>query len=94
MSVVAEGVETPAQQDVLCEAGVTALLFLVSHPLPENELNNWLAGSLEKQNESATGSARKASYREAFVKLASLLARSSSNVLSAKSARKNLIYVP
>ena len=60
MSVVAEGVETPAQQDVLCEAGVTALQgFLVSHPLPENELNNWLAGSLEKQNESATGSARK-----------------------------------
>lgn len=60
MSVVAEGVETPAQQEVLCEAGVTALQgFLVSHPLPENELNNWLAGSLEKQNESATGSARK-----------------------------------
>ena len=43
MSVVAEGVETRAQQEALCEAGVTSLQgFLLSHPLTETDLDAWL----------------------------------------------------
>ena len=44
MTIVAEGVETDAQRDILAEAGVTALQgFLLSYPLPETELETWLA---------------------------------------------------
>lgn len=44
MTVVAEGVETEAQQEALCEAGVTLLQgFLLSHPLAESDLDAWLS---------------------------------------------------
>lgn len=43
MTVVAEGVETRAQYECLCEAGVTYIQgFLFSEPLVEEELDLWL----------------------------------------------------
>ena len=44
MVVVAEGVETEEQRDTLINAGVNALQgFLFTRPLPEQQLENWLA---------------------------------------------------
>lgn len=43
MTVVAEGVETPAQRDTLISAGVNALQgFLFTRPLPDTLLEGWL----------------------------------------------------
>ncbi len=45
MTVVAEGVETQAQYDSLCEAGVDAIQgFLLCRPLAEPALDTWLNG--------------------------------------------------
>ena len=44
MTVVAEGVETTQQRDILMNAGVNALQgYLFSRPLPETRLEAWLS---------------------------------------------------
>lgn len=44
MTVVAEGVETADQYEVLCEAGITAIQgYYLARPMDENTLVQWLA---------------------------------------------------
>ena len=58
--IVAEGVETPQQAEVLRRAGVPlAQGFLFARPMPAQDFPNWLSGAAEAVSRSpaaATGS--------------------------------------